>query len=209
MTNEIKLKKDELISEKDLIKSVETYFTSLTEALNDNQKKEFFMLCKLYNLNPLKREIYAVKYREKFNVITNYYEYLKRADSTGLLEYHDVTIEDKENPATKRMGPYKAVFIAKRKDWTREYKTTIMFNEYSTGQSTWLSKPYFMIEKCAIANGLRRLFPNELGNMPYINEELWFYNKDNEAVINEHVNKDKVLEIDNRDLADVLKKVGK
>ena len=158
-----------------------TYLKNTNTNLNESELKEFVMLCKAHNLNPIKREIYAVKYGNKFNVITNYYEYLKRADATGLLEYANVSMEDGPNGK-----PIKAIFRGKRKDQSKELKMEFYFSEWTSGQSTWLTKPHFMLDKVAIANGLRRLLPNELANMPYVNEELWYWTKDNEQIINEH-----------------------
>lgn len=172
----------ELVSlEKEIKESALVYLKNQNN-LNENEMREFILLCCQYKLNPLKREIYAVKYGNKsLQVITNYYEYLKRADATGLLEYYNVEIE--ENNSVPTIG----WFIAKRKDQSKELRMKFVFKEWNQAQSLWLSKPFFMFDKCIIANGMRRLFPNELGNMPYVNEELWYWNKDNEEIIKEHI----------------------
>ena len=174
---------------------VMTYLANTNTQLSQSELKEFVMLCKAHNLNPIKREIYAVKYGNKFNVITNYYEYLKRADATGILEYANVEMVDGENGK-----PIKAIFIGKRKDQSKELRMEFYFNEWNSGQSTWLTKPHFMLDKCAIANGLRRLFPNELANMPYVNEELWYWNKQNEDIVNEHIAIEEKKEVPNMEL---------
>lgn len=182
----------------DLKESVMLYLKSQTSNLNDLEIKQFIALCKIHNLNPLKGEIYAVKYKDKFNILTNYYEYVKKADATGLLEYYEIDIEEQQYQG--RTIPKKAVFRGKRKDWTRELVITFYFNEWNLGQSTWLSKPFFMFEKCVLANGLRRLFPNEIANMPYINEELWYQSQSNEAIIKEHI-----AEIEKKQIQEISK----
>lgn len=175
--NEIKQQEENLLKE-----AANTYLANSNTKLSESELKEFVMLCLEHKLNPLKREIYAVKYGNRFNVITNYYEYLKRADATGLLEYYNIEIENENGKPTGR-----GTFIGKRKDQSKELVMDFWFREWTSGQSTWLTKPYFMFEKCILANGLRRLFPNELSNMPYVNEELWYWNKENEKEIQTNI----------------------
>ena len=163
-----------------------TYLKNNNTKLSEEQFNEFVLLCLEHKLNPLKREIYAIAYGNKFNVITNYYEYLKRADATGLVEYWNVKIESDQKGI-----PTKGYFIGKRKDQSKEMVMEFWFKEWTSGQSVWLTKPHFMFDKCIVANGMRRLFPNELGNMPYVNEELWYWNKQNEEIIKEHIESEK------------------
>lgn len=184
----------------DLKESVMLYVKSQANNLNDSELKQFIMLCKIHNLNPLKGEIYAVKYKDKFNIITNYYEYLKKADATGLLEYYNIDIEHKEHQ--NKLIPTIGTFRAKRKDWNQELVMKFYFLEWTTGQSTWLSKPFFMFEKCILANGLRRLFPNEIANMPYINEELWYQSQSNEEIIRQHIAEIEAKENETNDTKD-------
>lgn len=172
-------------NENDVREVIMTCLQNQNTQLNESELKEFVMLCMINKLNPLKREVYAVKYGDKFNIITSYMEYLKRADATGKLEYYHVTTESTK--VGDKEFPKKAIFVGKRKDWSEPMTMELRFNEFSSGKSTWLTKPYFMLDKCARALGLRALFPNELGNMPYINEELWYHSPKNEDVIKEHV----------------------
>lgn len=197
-------------------KIITTYLANTNTNLNKTQLEEFIMLCKTFNLNPLKREIYAIvrseydknlqKYIEKLTVVTNYYEYLKRADATGLLSGYNVEIDLKSG-----IGK----FTGYRKDWKIPLTMTFFLDEWKqlkkdgSPMGLWASKPYFMFEKCIIANGLRRLFPNELGNMPYINEELWYQNQQNEAVIKEHMAlEQKEVQEPKIDLKEIKKVVG-
>ncbi len=211
MTKEIKLQDNQMVEYENLKKqeikeSVMIFFDKLKNDnvnLTENELKEFLMLCMLHKLNPLKKEIYCVKYGNKFDIITNYNEYVKRADATGLLDYYRVeVVENPDNIAY----PLKAIFIGKRKDQTQELRTECRFLEYTTGQSTWKTKPFFMLEKCAIAKGMRLLFPNEISNMPYVNEELWYFQKDNDKVIKEHMESENqiTLEKEEQDLSGVL-----
>lgn len=187
-TEIVETKKNELTDEQKRWKNIiETYLENTNTKLNQSELQEFKMLCKEHNLNPLKREIYAIKYKDKFNVCTNYYEYVKRADKTGLLTGYKIDINVQTGVGT---------FTGYRKDWVIPLEMKFFLKEWKqtkfdgTPMGLWATKPYFMFEKCILANGLRRLFPNELGNMPYINEELWFQSQENDKAIKEHVQRE-------------------
>ena len=188
---------NKIITKEEYKEWVINYLQTNNIKLSEVEVKNFLMLCITHNLNPLKGEIYAIKYKDKFNVITNYYIYLKKADETGLLDYYNIDIKTNDNGVPTGIG----TFVGKRKDQSKEITMKFFFNEWRpkfTG-SLWDTKPYFMFEKCILANGLRRMFPNELGNMPYVNEELWYQNSLNEQIIEEHV------ENDNGNLIELLK----
>ncbi len=209
MNNQIieQIKEQELttINKKEMEESIATYLKAKNIDLTKDELKQFMMLCMIYNLNPLKKEIYAIKYNTRKNgeeiptleIITNYNEYLKRADATGLLEYSYVEVI--KNPKDPNW-PLEAIFHGKRKDQSRELTTTCRYIEYTTGKSNWQAKPFFMIEKCAWAKGMRLLFPNELSGMPYINEEFWVVNKQNEDIVKEHMVLENQIKEDKEDI---------
>ncbi|WP_300350165.1 recombinase RecT [Clostridium sp.] len=121
------------VDKKELQESVITYLKANNLNLTEVELKQFMLLCMIHNLNPIKKEVYAIKYNDKFDIITNYNEYLKRADATGLLAYYRVEmIENEKDPRY----PLKAVFIGKRKDQEQEFRTECRFLEYTTGKST-------------------------------------------------------------------------
>jgi len=70
--------------------------------------------------------------------------------------------------------------VVKRKG--REFPYTAYFDEYvqvkdGKATGTWASKPYMMIEKCALSGALRRAFPEALSGM-YCEEEMESINAD-------------------------------
>ena len=130
---------------------------------------EFWMflgLAQSYNLNPFKREIHFVKYGPKAEIVIGYEVYLKRAENTEKLEWWDVKIEG------ETAADMKGVFTAKRTDWTQPFRWEVPRSEFDKNQATWKAMPKFMLKKCAIGQGLRLLFPEELGGMPYSPEEI-------------------------------------
>jgi hypothetical protein len=147
--------------------------------LTDEQKALFIETAVAFQLNPFKREIYAVPYEEKwydkqsgrkvsynpprykFSIITRYEVYLKRGDRTGKLDGWYTEYDGKD-----------CTIIIYRKDWTHPFKHTIDISEYDGNGNMWKTKRRTMSEKTCISQGFRRAFPDELGGMPYTREEL-------------------------------------
>lgn len=76
-----------------------------------------------------------------------------------------------------------ATCVVKRKG--REFPYTAYFDEYvqtkdNKATGTWASKPYMMIEKCALSGALRRAFPEALSGM-YCEEEMEAVNNEIES----------------------------
>lgn len=132
--------------------------------------KELFLfmgICKSYGLNPLKREIHFVKYgNAAASIIVGYETYLKRAERTGKLDGWQCWIEDMGKPTER------AVIEIKRKDQSMPIVWEVYRKEFDKQQSSWKTMPTFMLKKVAIAQGFRLAFPEEVGGMPYIPEEM-------------------------------------
>lgn len=159
MANEITVSKTEMM------KTAEQYLTSTGCNLPAEQKTQFLNICTAYQLNPFKREIYAIPYKDKFNVIVGFETYLKRAERTGKLDGWKVWTEGQG-------ADIKAVIEIHRKDFSIPFIHEVYLAEYSTGQSMWAKSPKTMIKKVAMSQGFRLCFPDELGGLPYTHEEI-------------------------------------
>ncbi len=148
-------------------KTVEDFLFSSKTILNEQQKNMFIQLAIRNQLDPFKREIYAVPYGQDFNILTGYEVYLKRAEASGQLDGWKVWTE-----GTIKEGNLKACIEIKRKDWSQPLDHEVLFTEYDLKKALWLSKPVTMIKKVAIAQGFRLAFPVELGGMPYTTDEI-------------------------------------
>lgn len=127
------------------------------------QTTQFLELCQCYKLNPFKREIYAVGYGNKFNIIVGYEVYLKRAARTGLLNgWHCVT---NENGTKAKVTIY-------RKDWQYPFEHEVLLEEVKQNSPIWQKMQTFMMKKVCIEQGFRLCFPDEMGGMPYGEEEV-------------------------------------
>ncbi len=131
--------------------------------------KELFMfmnISKSYGLNPFKREVHWVKYgNNPGQIIVGYETYLKRAERTGLLDGWKCWIEGEKQEA-------KAVIEIYRKDHSQPFRWEVYREEFDKGQSVWKQMWRFMLKKVAISQGFRLAFPEEMGGMPYIPEEI-------------------------------------
>jgi phage recombination protein Bet len=138
---------------------------------SDTEIGLFLQIAKAYDLNPFKREIYLVKYGSyPASTIVGYETYLKRAERTGKLDGWDVAIEGEPPEAS-------ATITIHRKDrghdikWTVYYEDAVQRTKDGAVTSMW-RKWKFMLRKVAIAQGMRLAFPDELGGLPYTEEEL-------------------------------------
>lgn len=146
--------------------------------LNEKQKGLFLRLAEEFQLNPFRREIYAIPYKDEFNIVTGYQVYLQRADATGKLDgWHCDPLYDKDGKLTG------AKIVIHRKDYKQPFEWSASLRDFMKtryDQETkkhiptrqWAVMPEFMIKKVTIGQGFRLAFPNELGGMPYLEEEL-------------------------------------
>ena len=106
--------------------------------LPQQQAAQFLELCQCYKLNPFKREIYAVGYGNKFNIIVGYEVYLKRAERTGKLNgWRCETNEDGT----------KAKVTIHRKDWQYPFEHEVLMGEVRQNSPIWQKMPTFMMKK--------------------------------------------------------------
>ena len=169
------------MNEKELaVVKTATEFLEVQKNLTAPEQKQFVELCKAFELNPFKREIYAIAYGEgqkrKCSIVIGYEVFLKRAYATGLVDgwkvYTQGSVEDKT---------LKAVIEIKRKGWDQPFIHEVFYSEYvgyvvRDGQKVvntmWEGKPITMIKKVAIGQGFRLCFPEELSGVPYLEEEV-------------------------------------
>src|SRR3990167_6002306 len=121
-------------------------------------------IVKSLNLNPFLREVHFVKYdvKSKMSIIVGYEVYIKRAERPGKLYGWSAGINTAENYSWVKIW---------RKDWKEPFEWQVNLGEFNKKQSTWNQIPSFMGRKVAIAQGFRLCFPDELGGMPYTQEE--------------------------------------
>ena len=152
--------------------------TAVKMYLCPNATKEEIVLflnqCQMFQLNPFKREIYLIKYGSyPAQIVVGYEVYLKRAERPkqwdgmesgikGSLKKHDLV----------------AWVKIYRKDWKRPLYHEVDYNEFvktkadGTITQFWQKMPKTMLKKVVISQGYRLAFPDEMGDLPYIIEEI-------------------------------------
>mgnify|MGYP002507227527 CR=1 FL=1 len=154
---------------------------------NENDIKQFVMFCKLYNLNPWKKEAYFIKYSGKVQLVTNYLILLAKAKTNP--KYYREEIEYYQNGKKLvgvKLSPEmdNVIIIVNIYDSLGNKISNYDFDVDSAKNNVngAFKKTQFhsWAQKNAIVNAFRRTFPGELQGL-YIAEEFF---ASNEAIKN-------------------------
>lgn len=143
---------------------------TIAKDCSDDELQLFLYTCKRTGLDPLARQIYAIKRNGRMTIQTGIDGYRVIADRTGKLagiSDYQFDSEDKEKPGKATVTVRKAVdggTIA-------EFTATARWGEYCAGGPMWQKMPYLMLGKCAEALALRKAFPADLSGV-YTTEEM-------------------------------------
>lgn len=168
------------------------YLKTMNKNLNEQQTKQFLAVAGTFGLNPWKREVYAVTYKNKdggydMSIVTGYETYIKRAEMNPNYDGYDIEFRGEfvRGKATKHgkngdwqvdaiipKGTCSCVCTVYRKDRNHPVVEEVFFDEYDQGNSMWQTKPRTMLKKCAIVAAFRKAFPFDFGGMPYTADEL-------------------------------------
>ncbi len=160
MSNELEKAEKTMVSVVDKKMIQDFLFTSDTK-LSDKQQEMFLQIAIRNNLDPFKREIYAIAYGKEFNIVTGYEVYIQRAEKTGnLVGWHCENTEEG------------AKITIHRKDWDIPFEWEVSYGDFDKEQSSWKTMRQFMIKKVCIGQGFRLAFTEDLGGMPYLKEEM-------------------------------------
>src|SRR6056297_1004678 len=126
----------------------------------------FLYMARLYDLNPLLREIWAVKYNGKpANIFTGRDGLLKIAHKSGMFDGMRTVllVATQQGVEEADIAPKGAEILGAkcyvwRKDMSHPVEVSVKLSEYDTHRSTWKEKPDTMIRKVAEAHCLRRAF---------------------------------------------------
>lgn len=171
------------------------------EGCTNDELQLFLHQCQKKNLDPLNKEIYAIKRKGKLSIETSIDGFRLIAARTNERDgedaplwcgydgvWKDVWVSD-EAPAACKYTVY-------RKGQSRPYHAVARFSsyaqtdQYGEPQHNWRTRADLMIAKCAEALALRKAFPQELAGV-YTRDEM--EQADNEV---DYVQKPKVTEKD-------------
>lgn len=136
----------------------------------DDELKIFLHQCKKTGLDPLSKQIYFQKFKDKMTIIVGIDGYRLIADRTGCYAGSDEAIYDnEEKPAKATVTVFKMVAGLRC-----PFKASARWDQYcppSGRDHMWKKFPHLMLGKCAEGLALRKAFPAELSGV-YIKEEM-------------------------------------
>jgi len=162
----------------------------ITAKLNVQQKKVFLAVAREFQLNPIRREIHAVRISGDDEdgggtlvPVVGYEVYIDRAEETGRLEYWCLEEAGEIDSTDWRKSTYRVTLVVKRRDWAKEFRWTVRYTEaiglkWNKTQrchepnSMWRKRGHFMTQKCTIGQGFRLAFREILRGMPYVDAEI-------------------------------------
>ena len=189
MANEIAAISEENKVTQDLLLD---YLKTMNKGLTEQQTKQFLAVAGTFGLNPWKREVYAVTFKNKdgsteMSIVTGYETYIKRAELNPNYDGYEITWKggfkpgkivkhgksgDWEVSAIVPDGEVSCTCTVYRKDRNHPISEEVFFDEYNQGNAMWQSKPRTMLKKVAIVSAFRKAFPIDFGGMPYTSDEL-------------------------------------
>ena len=143
------------------------YLADHNQHLTDMEKAQFLSICETFQLNPVKREVYAVKYKDQFSIVMGYEIYLKRAERIGNLDGWEC-----RTTGSLANDDLVAEITIYRKDRRFPFRWQVSFAECARQTPLWKQMPTHMLKKVAIAQGFRLCFPDEMGGLPYTSDEM-------------------------------------
>lgn len=125
----------------------------------------FSEMVKATNLNPITKEIWAIKAGGRLQVMTGINGFLKIANSHPQFDGMEVSFEwDEKNLISSTAKVY-------RKDRRFPSVATAYLSEYGKQTPIWKSMPTIMLSKCAKSLAIREAFIAEVGGL-YTQEEM-------------------------------------
>jgi len=147
--------------------------------LTDNEFLLFIATAQRMQLDPLARQIHAVKRGGKLSIQVGIDGFRAIADRTGKLAGNDDPVFEKHWAAQKELADYpqKATVTVHKlvAGEPRPFRASARWSEYYPGKGStgfmYRKMPFLMLGKCAEALALRKAFPAELGGV-YVPEEM-------------------------------------
>ncbi len=149
--------------------------TTVCKNSTDNELKLFLYTAKHAGLDPLLKQIYAIKRGQSMTIQTSIDGFRAIAERTGMYSPGDDT-KWAYNEDKSLLSATAYVKKMTRDGTWHQVSSTAFFQEYAQSfsgrlNSFWSKGPHMMLAKCAESNALRKAFPFELGSL-YSSEEM-------------------------------------
>lgn len=167
----------DIISEEYLIKIKSLLDVSGFVGLSVSEVRYFAGLCQELNLNPFKKEIYAVPFKKEGGIrsiqaIVGYETYLNRAYSSPRFYRYEKSFSGEGINLSIHL---KVFDIQGNLMWEsdaniKEFAKMDVTKSKLYGM--WAQIPKLMLEKCMVVRATRFVVPSVVGDLPYTNEEM-------------------------------------
>ncbi len=134
----------------------------------------FLMMARRMSLDPLLKQLYFIKYKDRVSYVTSIDSYRIIAHRTGHFAGTDepVYTYSPENQAPNKKPTHCSITVYRLVQGIRcGFAAKVKFSEYDTNQNNWAKMPETMIAKVAEAHALRKAFPQDLAGV-YTQDEM-------------------------------------
>lgn len=158
MTTDITIKQNN-------VEMLATLRHSVAPGLSEQEFMLFSEIVKATGLNPITKEVWAIKAGGRLQIMTGINGFLRIANSHPQYDGMEVTYEwDGKNLLAATAKVY-------RKDRRFPSVATAFMSEYAKPSPIWKQMPSIMLAKCAKSLAIREAFPQELNGL-YTQEEM-------------------------------------
>lgn len=143
---------------------VKTLKATVAQGLTEPEFYLFVEHCKATQLNPFKKEVWAIKAGGRLQVMTGINGFLTIANKHPMFDGMEIIVDSDEKPT-------KAICKVYRKDRKYPSEGIALIKEYGKDTPIWKQMPRVMLTKVAKSIALREAFPQELSGL-YTQEEM-------------------------------------
>lgn len=149
---------------------IEIIKSMIARNLSDAELKLFLYECVRTGLDPIAKQIYAIKRGGQLCIQTGIDGFRLIAERTGM--YAPGRDTEFTYDSNGHLVCAKVFVKKKTSDGTwHEVSATAYLKEYNSNQGLWKRLPHVMLEKCAEARVIRRCFPSDLSGI-YSDDEM-------------------------------------
>lgn len=156
---------DKALMTQNNVEMLHTLRNTVAPGLTDSEFALFAEIVKSTGLNPVTKEVWAIKAGGRLQLMTGINGFLRIANSHPMFDGMEVEFEwDNKQLVSATAKVY-------RKDRRFPAVATAYMNEYGKPSPIWKTMPSVMLSKCAKSLAIREAFVQELGGL-YTQEEM-------------------------------------
>lgn len=160
----------------DYNKDIDILRNTICKDLNDRELEMFIGVCNRKQLDPISRQIYAIKTGGRMQPITSIDGFRLIAERTGLYDGQDSPMWFKEDGTRTNIWlddqpPAAAMVKVYKKGCSKGFVGIARWSSFGGNSPTWKKMPDHMLAKVAESHALRKAFPQEISGL-YTDDEM-------------------------------------